>query len=284
VDDVRQVRCSYAGGPPPQPGTPAFFRSGARASHNAGDFTRTDDQLQQILAGDNQFVTRARAWDIPISAGLAQGHTEMADAFEAGARLNRANPAPFRRLAIAERSFANGEALQFAGEVGKFIARDKDPNVALTFRYPAGSLAQPAALGKISSGLLVQDSERESLQTAMLQRGVSQAVCMALDSQVRGGRDGAEVRAGGPRARRVERAAAVRGAARGCRLRRTVPPPIHGLPRLPAPRGYIAWTRARPVARAAPGRQANPPFHPWLRSILGKSPKIANRRPLESIT
>ena len=174
---------SCAGGPqPPQPGTPAFFWASAREAYHAGDFTRTDEQLQQILASDNEFVARARAWDILISAGLAQGHAEMADAFEAGARMNRANPTPFRKQVTTERSYASSAAIQFSEEVHKFIARDKDPNVTLEFGYPAGALAQPAALGKVASGMLVQDSERELLQTAMLQRGVLQAVCKALDS------------------------------------------------------------------------------------------------------
>jgi hypothetical protein len=174
---------SCASGPqPPQPGTPAFFWASAKESYHAGDFTRTDEQLQRILAGDNEFAARARPWDILISAGLAQGHAEMADAFEAGARMNRANPTPFRKQVTTERSYASSAAIQFSEEVHKFIARDKDPNVTFEFGYPAGALAQPAALGKIASGIPVQDSERELLQTAMLQRGVLQAVCKALDS------------------------------------------------------------------------------------------------------
>jgi hypothetical protein len=107
---------------------------------------------------------------------------EMADDFEAGARLNRANPTPFRKQVTTERSAASSAALQFADEVHGFMAKDQDANVVLPFALPPGSLAQPAALKKIGSGMLVQDSERDLLQTAMLQRGVMQAVCKVLDS------------------------------------------------------------------------------------------------------
>lgn len=174
---------SCASGPkPPEPGTAAFFWGSAQESYRAGDLTRTDEQLQKILGTDNEFVPRARVWDMVISAGLAQGYAEMADVFETGARLNRANPTPFRKQVTTERSAASSAALQFADEVHGFLAKDKDPNVVLPFVYPAGSLAQPPTLDKIGKGMLVQDSERDLLQTAMLQRGVGQAVCKVMDS------------------------------------------------------------------------------------------------------
>ena len=174
---------SCAGGPkPPEPGTPAFFWGSAQESYRGGDMSRTDEQLQKVLASDNEFSARARAWDILISAGLAQGHSEMADVFEAGARMNRANPTPFRKQVSTERSAASNAILQFVDDVHQFLAKDKDANVKLAFAYPAGSLTQPAALKKIASGMLVQDSERDLLETAMVQRGVLQAICQALDS------------------------------------------------------------------------------------------------------
>lgn len=174
---------SCAGGPrPPEPGTPAFFWASAKESYKNGDITRTDEQLQRILAGDNEFVTRARAWDIVISAGLSKGYSEMSDAFEAGARMNRANPTPFRKQVSALRSYASSAAIQVAEGVHQFIAKDKDANVLLAFGYPPGSLALPGSLKKVASGMLVQDSERDLLQAAMLQRGVQQSVCEALDS------------------------------------------------------------------------------------------------------
>ena len=174
---------SCAGGPkPPEPGTPAFFWGSAQESYRSGDMGRTDEQLQKLLASDNEFSVRARAWDILISAGLARGHSEMADVFETGARMNRANPTPFRKQVSTERSAASSAVLQFVDEVHQFLAKDKDADVKLAFAYPAGSLTQPAALKKIAGGMLVQDSERDLLQTAMVQRGVLQAICLALDS------------------------------------------------------------------------------------------------------
>jgi hypothetical protein len=177
------IATSCASGPkPPEPGTPAFYWGAAKVSYKTGDFVKTGEQLQQILGSENEFTTRARTWDIVIAAGLAQGYSEMADAYEAGARMNRANPTPFRKQVIASRSYSSAASVELAESVHKFLDKNKDANVLLPFGLPAGTFAQPASLKKVSSGILIQDSERDALQSAMLQRGVLQVVCKAVDA------------------------------------------------------------------------------------------------------
>jgi len=174
---------SCSSGPqPPQPGTPAFFWAAARETYRAGDFMKTSENLQRILVSDNEFSARARAWDAVISAGLAQGYIELADSWEVGARANRNNPTPFRKQVSALRALASASAIQFAEDIHKVMETDKDPNILLAFAYPAGAAAPPPGLKRVSGGILVQDSERDLLQAAMLQRGVLLSVCAALGS------------------------------------------------------------------------------------------------------
>lgn len=174
---------SCSSGPqPPQPGTPAFFWAAARETWRAGDFLKTSENLQRILATDNEYTARARAWDTAISAGITQAYIELADAWEAGARANRANPTPFRKQVSTLRSLASASAIQYTEDLHKVVEADKDPNILLAFAYPAGAIAPPAGLKRVSGGILVQDSERELLQAAMLQRGVLLSVCAAAGS------------------------------------------------------------------------------------------------------
>jgi hypothetical protein len=174
---------SCSSGPqPPQPGTPAFFWAAAKETYRAGDFLKTSEHLQRILATENEFSARARAWDTVISSGLAQAYIELADAWEAGARANRLNPTPFRKQVSVLRSQANFSAIQFTEDVHKVMQVDKDPNLLLAFAYPAGAAAPPAGLKRVAGGILVQDSERDLLQAAMLQRGVLLSVCAVLGS------------------------------------------------------------------------------------------------------
>jgi hypothetical protein len=174
---------SCSSGPqPPQPGTPAFFWAAAKETYGAGDFPKTSEHLQRILATGNEFGPRARAWDTVISVGLAQGYIELADTWEAGARANRLNPTPFRKQVSVLRSQASTSAIQFTEDVHKVMQVDKDPNLLLAFSYPAGAAAPPVALKRVAGGILVQDSERDLLQAAMLQRGVLLSVCAVVGS------------------------------------------------------------------------------------------------------
>ena len=174
---------SCSSGPQPlQPGTPAFYWAAAKETYRAGDYPKTSENLQRILAGENEFTARARAWDTVISGGVAQAYIELADNWEAGARGNRPNPTPFRKEVSALRSLASAAAIQYAEDVHKVVAADKDPTILLAFANPAGAAAPPAGLKRVSGGIQVQDSERDLLQTAMLQRGVLLSVCAAVGS------------------------------------------------------------------------------------------------------
>jgi hypothetical protein len=166
----------------PQPGTPAFYWSAARETYKAGDFIKTSENLQRILASENEYTARARAWDTVITAGLAQGYIDLADAYEAGARANRANPTPFRKQVSTLRSQASQQAIQFTEDLHRMMEVDKDPTLLLAFVLPAGAMAQPAALKRVSGGIVVQDSERDQLELAMLQRGVLMSVCAQVGS------------------------------------------------------------------------------------------------------
>jgi len=164
----------------PQPGTPGFFWAAAKDTWRAGDYVKTSEHLQRILASENEFTARARAWDTVISAGLAQGYIELADTWEAGARMNRANPTPFRKQVSTLRGLASASAIQYTEDMHKLMDASKDPEIVLAFAFPAGGVGLPVAMKRISGGILIQDSESDLLQSAMLQRGVVLAVCAAL--------------------------------------------------------------------------------------------------------
>jgi hypothetical protein len=85
---------SCSSGPQPlQPGTPAFYWAAAKETYRAGDYPKTSENLQRILAGENEFTARARAWDTVISGGVAQAYIELADNW----RPARAATGPTRR-------------------------------------------------------------------------------------------------------------------------------------------------------------------------------------------
>lgn len=162
---------------PPEPGTPAFYWGAAKLTFKSGDLAKTNDDLSEILQSDNDFTARARVWQIALSAGMVQGADDLAAAYEAGARMNRANPAPFRKNVTQLRNLAGHSALDLAQQVHLLLAKDKGPQITLEFPFPPGSAVEPPNLRKISAGIILQEAEAESLQNAMLERGMVQAVC-----------------------------------------------------------------------------------------------------------
>lgn len=171
VGGLLTVSCSK-GPEPPRPGTPAFFWNSAKAAYHSGDFVKTGENLQQLVRSESEFTGRSRPWAIVISAGLARGYSETADAYEAGARMNRANPMPFRKAASQLRTAASAAALELAEGIHQYMEVDKSPEVTLAFDFPTGGAAEPPSLRKISAGQLIQESEHEGMVRAMVQRGV----------------------------------------------------------------------------------------------------------------
>jgi hypothetical protein len=168
--------CS-TGSQPPRPGTPAFYWASAQEAYRNGDFQKADSSLSEIVGTDSEFTVRARPWRLVIAAGLAQGYSEMADNYEAGGRQNRENPMPFHKQVTTLRSLANAAAMELTEGFHGFLQKDKNPNVQLSFAFPAGAAAQPAALRKVAAGMMIQDSERDAMQADMLQRGVLLSLC-----------------------------------------------------------------------------------------------------------
>lgn len=170
---------SCSSGPqPPAPGSPAFIWGAAKQTYKTGDFRKTDENLMQLVRTESEFAAQARPWAVVMSAGIAQGYMDLAQAYEAGAKANRLNPTPFRKQVSMLQSLGSASALELAETVHLLLDKNKEADVTLAFDYPTGSMSEPANLRKISAGMLMQDSEAEQLLNAMLQRGVVRTVGM----------------------------------------------------------------------------------------------------------
>ncbi len=178
---LTSVSCSQ-GPEPPKPGTPAFFWNAAQSTYHTGDYVKANENLQQIVRSDNEYTIRARPWAIIMSAGMARGYAETADAYDAGAKMNRANPMPFRKTASQLRTLSNASTLEFTEGMHRYMETDKTPELTLAFDYPSGGAAEPPSLRKVSAGQLIQESEHEGLVRAMVQRGVLMAAGRAVGS------------------------------------------------------------------------------------------------------
>ncbi len=163
--------CSNAP-PPPAKGTPAFSWGAAKENATAGDYVKTMEHLALVAKTDNEFASKARPWHLVLTAGLTEGYMELAENFEYGARANKANPSQFRRRTSDYRSIASRTALQFYEAFTAFEKTLKEDQVPVYFGDLRGSTLQPPALTRIGKGEMLPDSQIETIQKAVLERGI----------------------------------------------------------------------------------------------------------------
>jgi hypothetical protein len=173
------ISCSK-GPAPAKPGTPAFYWSAANQAYRSGDSIKTAEYLGQVAATENEFTTRARVWSMVVASGLTQGYMELGDAYENGARMNRSNPAAFRKQAAVARAAAAQASMQYTEAIHRFMEGAKEAAIPLAFEMPAGATEEPATLGKLAKGILPLGAEADSLHKAMLERGLVLRACRAV--------------------------------------------------------------------------------------------------------
>lgn len=170
--------CS-SGPKPLQPGTPEFIWAAAKSTYGSGDFLKAKDNLGQLAKGQSEFAARSQALSTVLSAGIAQAYIDLADNFELGARANRANPTPFHKSANLFRSQAAAVAMENAEMVHQ-LQGSKAEIVEIAFGYPSGNPAEPVQLQRVAKGLILADSDVESLTKEMVQRGVLLAMSRSV--------------------------------------------------------------------------------------------------------
>jgi hypothetical protein len=176
---ANMILFSCSSGPQaPQKGTPAFYWDAARQTWAAGDYVKTMDHLDSIVATENEFTARARAWQLVLASGMARGYMDVAEYFESGARINKADPMGFRKQVSQARGSAGRLALRFAESFAAF-QKGKDDPVVLSFRFPTGNATPVVLLTKVGNGILPQPSEIETAEKAALSRSVLLATCAA---------------------------------------------------------------------------------------------------------
>jgi hypothetical protein len=176
---VMAILLSCSSGPSaPRMGTPAFYWQGAREVYAAGDYMKTLQHLDNLLATDNEYTARALPWVLVLKSGIAAGYIDAAENYALGARNTHADASTFRGQASAFRNSASQLALQFAEDFGK-LNQLKGDTITLEFAYPRGTASPVAQFTKVTTGIVLTPTEAESAQQRALERGVLLAACRA---------------------------------------------------------------------------------------------------------
>jgi len=172
-----QVSCSTETGP--QPGSPAFLWNAAKSNFAAQDYVKTAENLDRIVASENEYTARAQSWLLVLTSGMIRGYMDFADGLETGIRAKKSDPGNFRKYISNSRATAGRHSLHFAETFMKF-QKGKDDPIPLAFDYPRGSAIPVAELTKAMNGMPLQPTELESGQKRALERAILLETCRAV--------------------------------------------------------------------------------------------------------
>jgi len=157
---------------PPKPGTLAYDWYVSGEAYKTGDYIRAMDHLSRLAVANSEYRERAKMWLIVLAGGIADGYSDLANAYEAGARANTAEASELRRNMREARNAANAVAMRFAETIHDVLGKTKDPKFQFDFGFPAGETSEPIQVTRIAKGLNVQAADYAVAKTKMTQRGV----------------------------------------------------------------------------------------------------------------
>jgi hypothetical protein len=165
--------CSTESKPaPPKPGTIGYSWFSAGEAYRQGDYIRANDHLSRLVSARSEYRDRARVWALVVSSGVATGYRELADAYEAGGRINRAQIYDYRDRAGKARRAANQATMMFVESLHEYMAANKGGTPAFDFDFPEGKISEPLQLTKLNKGITLQPADHEVLERAMIERAV----------------------------------------------------------------------------------------------------------------
>lgn len=167
----------------PAPNTPPWYWQAALDTFRTGDFPKAIDHLSAISEPGGEYAARAQPFRLVVAAGVATGYVDLAEAFEAGARINQKAATEFRRRMNVYRSQANRRVLSFAENFLAFRKADPGASIPIAFPYPSGSPLPVAELTKAGQGIVLSETELATAERRAIERAVLMAACAAVGAE-----------------------------------------------------------------------------------------------------
>ena len=167
----------------PAPNTPPWFWQAAQDTYRMGDYLKAIDHLEPLIAPGGEFTERAQPFRLVLTAGLARGYMDLAEAFEAGARMNERAATEFRRRMNVYRSQANRRAMNFAESFLAFEKAGPGASIPIAFPYPSGNPLPVAELTKAGQGIALSETELATAERRAVERAILMTACTAVGAE-----------------------------------------------------------------------------------------------------
>lgn len=179
------VSACSSGPRPPAKGTDAWYWQTALDTYAAGDYLKTVENVEPAAEPDSELAAQAMPFQLVLTAGIASGYLDVADAFETGAKENEAGSVAFIRSMNQYRSLAEKMIIKFAETAMAYQKLGGAGSVPLAFSFPPGDTSTIPELAKAEQGIALSPNET----TSAVRRALEQGVLRAASNAVGGGED-----------------------------------------------------------------------------------------------
>ncbi len=161
------------GGPSgPAQGTPEWYMQAAKENFAVPDFTKTSEQLEEVVRAGGDIGAEAAVWRLVLNGGLALGYDELADAFVEGTEVTPAMLDEFQPFINEYRRRIRVTAIEFAEGVGPLKGQiDAGDTVMLNVPLPSGNGSVSPLLASVEGGNPI-GAQVDAMENQTLNRGI----------------------------------------------------------------------------------------------------------------
>ena len=135
-----------------QPGSPEWYLDAAVMNAERGDFPKALEHLDNAVGGEGQGAEDALVWRTVMTAGLARGHREIAEACKEGIEAKPDQTATLRGPLQQAQRDARQYTIELVEGLGDFEEALAGGDVTLEFPFPSGSSVPSPVLEGVAEG------------------------------------------------------------------------------------------------------------------------------------
>ena len=155
----------------PKFGSPEWYWAAAREQFAAGDFAKTQEHLEKLLATSSPFKERAAVFHLVLLAGMAEGYRDLAEAYSDGEKASKDQGREFHRIVADMQRSSRQYTIGLAEDAGRFSKEmGSAPQFAMDFTFPNGTVTEVATLERVRKGIFPAEADRLSAQRQALAR------------------------------------------------------------------------------------------------------------------
>lgn len=138
----------------PAEGSAEWYWEAAQLNVEKGDFAKAQEQLEEVAKSESELAGRASLWREVLLYGLAEGLTDVTDAYRASMELKPATIENYQNAVQQHDRRAKGYSIALAESLGQLDKAIGDGKVTLDFPFPSGSAVESPVLAEVAGGVV----------------------------------------------------------------------------------------------------------------------------------